>query len=427
MRLVYLSADPGIPYFGAKGASVHVREMVSAFSRNADAVNVLTYRLEKGRPPGPGVVIAGGEPDGGEVVRIHEIGRQVEKRSVGSSEGKTERREISLLAVNDEAASTLGRLHRSGFVEAIYERYSLWSVAGAMFAEQYSIPYVVEVNAPLVQEQKQHRSLALESTARFIERNVFRAASKLVVVSSELRDYVCELGVDSGRIEVLPNGFGEGFRSSGGMDGTGETPCRKNGEFWIGFVGSLKPWHGVGDLLKAFQQLHRKNPTYRLLIVGGGPLLKPIRKKLRDSMPGDSFCLTGPVEHGRVPEYLSLLDVAVAPYPASDGFYFSPMKVIEYAAMGKAIIASSIGQISELFKHRESAWLTEPGNVDEIVSGVEKLRDSPELRSDLGQRARRVVAGRSWESVAGRVLGLIREIASDTSVRSTSFISEGGA
>jgi glycosyltransferase involved in cell wall biosynthesis len=117
---------------------------------------------------------------------------------------------------------------------------------------------------------------------------------------------------------------------------------------------------------------------------------------------------TGAVPHGRVPKLLDACDILVSPHiPLADGsdFFGSPTKIFEYMAMGKAIVASRLGQIGEVLADNETALLVEPGNVSELASAIVKLVESPELRARLGARAREVaIEKHTWRRNAARVL-----------------------
>ena len=128
--------------------------------------------------------------------------------------------------------------------------------------------------------------------------------------------------------------------------------------------------------------------------------------KLKSSLGRVIF--TGSVAHDRVPALLDACDILVAPHvPLADGsdFFGSPTKVFEYMAMGKAIVASRLGQIGEVLADQETALLVEPGNVSELAAAIVKLVESDELRARLGAKAREVAEREfTWKHNAQRVL-----------------------
>ena len=115
----------------------------------------------------------------------------------------------------------------------------------------------------------------------------------------------------------------------------------------MGFVGTLRPWHGVEGLIEAFAVLHGLDPDVRLLIVGDGPLRNTLESMAADRGVSHAVDFRGAVEPSEVPRMLASMDVAVAPYPPLDDFYFSPLKLFEYMAAGCAIVAAAIGQINQ--------------------------------------------------------------------------------
>ena len=117
-----------------------------------------------------------------------------------------------------------------------------------------------------------------------------------------------------------------------------------------------------------------------------------------------------------MPDYLAAADVLIAPYKLKKGFekvgfYNSPVKLFEYMAMGKPIITSNIGQISEIIEHGETGLLIEPGNYKEFASGILKLVENPQLRDKLGFNARaEFERNYTWEMNAMKVIAVYEEL-----------------
>jgi glycosyltransferase involved in cell wall biosynthesis len=104
------------------------------------------------------------------------------------------------------------------------------------------------------------------------------------------------------------------------------------------------------------------------------------------------------------------MDVAVAPYPAIPGFYFSPLKIAEYMAAGRALVASRIGDIAELITDGSNGLLCEPGDARSFAQAIVRLYCDPGLRAQLGSAAR-ATAERDlgWDNVVARILSMGRE------------------
>jgi glycosyltransferase involved in cell wall biosynthesis len=303
--------------------------------------------------------------------------------------------EIYSVLLNQTLLQELTR--RREAIDLVLERQSLWSIAGLQFAQREGRPFFLEVNAPLADQQQQYRELDMVETAVAIERLLFANATRILATSPALQGYAQSRGASRRNIRVIPCGVGSDWFAAPGRAGT-----RHANEFVIGFVGSLKPWHGVEILLDAFLQLTYRSARYRLLVVGDGPLLPQVESFCRRHHLTQVVTLAGSVPHEHVPKYLAQIDVGLAPYPPMPLFYFSPLKLWEYAAAGVPIVASSSGDLPELFPHRTAALLHPPGNIRKIVKHVELLRHTPGLGQRLARHARRVAKLHTWDRLAAR-------------------------
>lgn len=160
-----------------------------------------------------------------------------------------------------------------GPFDLVYERYSLWSAAGPSVAVETGTPSILEINAPLIEEQQQHRELVDAELAISTSQTAFSQATSLAVVSAEVaRAIGAEFEIDANKLHVVPNGVDIDRFSP-------QVPAAlPTDEFTIGFVGSLKPWHGVESLLQAFCMLHDTGRSARLRIIGDGPMRDQLQR-----------------------------------------------------------------------------------------------------------------------------------------------------
>jgi glycosyltransferase involved in cell wall biosynthesis len=380
MRIAYLCADLGIPVFGRKGCSIHIQEVVRAMQAHGAQVEIFTTRPE-GKPP-PDLASA----------PIHAL--------AASLKGDRAWREQAALAANDAVRAIL---EREGPFDLIYERYSLWNFAGMETAQAMGTPGFLEVNAPLIEEQVQYRSLLDRAGAEKVAGRVFAAATALLAVSQEIATYLERYGGARGRVHVIPNGVDPG-RFPPGLPPSLPAPA---GTWTVGFVGTLKPWHGLADLVEAFALFHQRHDDTRLLIVGDGPEKARLQADLEKRGLEPAAHLVGAVEPGEVPGLLASMDVAVAPYPALEPFYFSPLKVYEYMAAGLPVIASRLGQLEELIQHGVNGMLFPAGDPIALAAALERLWQDPELCSRLGQAGRiSICREHTWEGVVRMIVQL---------------------
>ena len=181
----------------------------------------------------------------------------------------------------------------------------------------------------------------------------------------------------------------------------------KETDLLAGFVGTFGPWHGVIELAKAIKKIPESVPL-RFLFVGSGSLHGEVERLLRAERESGRVIFTGVVEHDSVPVFLDACDILVAPHvPLADGseFFGSPTKLFEYMAMGKAIVASRLGQIGEVLSDHETALLVPPGGVNDLADAMVRLVDSEGMRVRLGENARRAaVEEHTWAHNARRVM-----------------------
>src|SRR5207248_6138407 len=160
------------------------------------------------------------------------------------------------LPILEFAARALAELGERQFrPDIVYERYSLFHASGARIARTFEVPYVLEVNAPLIEEQERHRVLRLKALAKEMQTRCFREADSLITVSEPLKQYLQAQGIAADRISCLANGV-DTRRFHPDID---PEPIRTRHSLGkqpvVGFLGSLKPWHGMDFLLDAMVRL----------------------------------------------------------------------------------------------------------------------------------------------------------------------------
>lgn len=373
MRVAYLVADPGVPVFGTKGASVHVQEIVRAFRARGDDVTVYATRLGDHVPADLADV------------------RTVVRRVRGDGAAERER------GIRDAVDALTAAIVADG-CDLVYERFSLFSAGGADVADALGVPVVLEVNAPLVEEQRRHRELVDDAAAVAIAGRALARADVAACVSEPVAAWAHAHGASHPL--VAPNGVNtDRVRPALVRRGDDRPPT-------VGFVGTLKPWHGVDVLVDAMAEIARRGGRARLLVVGDGPERAGLESHARRVGVDAEF--TGAVAPEDVPAVLQRLDIGVAPYRAADD-YFSPLKVVEYLSAGLPVVGSRVGQVPSLVRHGRTGLLTAPGDARDLADALQSLIDDPALCRRMADEAReQAVAEHGWDGVLARILGGVR-------------------
>jgi glycosyltransferase involved in cell wall biosynthesis len=380
MRVAYICADPGVPVFGRKGCSIHVQEVIRALQGQDLQVDLFACRF-------------GGDPP-------CDLGMVDSHLLPHSSNSNQAAREQHALSLNSYLHSAL---KDAGPFDLIYERYSLWSFAAMEYARAAGIPGVLEVNAPLIEEQAKYRHLVNRVAAEQVAERVFGAATTLIAVSDDIAEYLKRYMNTRKGVHVVPNGVNPGRFP----EDVKPSCLADQGQFTVGFVGSLKRWHGLTHLVEAFSIFYRLVRNSRLLIVGDGPERESLIENLSARRLSKAAYFSGAVDPNEVPGLLASMDVAVAPYPAQQHFYFSPLKVYEYMAAGLPVVASRVGQLKRLIQDGKNGFLCSPGDPHSLAATLYRLSRDPELLGRLGRAARETVhRNYSWETIVGRILRL---------------------
>jgi glycosyltransferase involved in cell wall biosynthesis len=325
----------------------------------------------------------------------------------------------------------------------LYQRNSIGSHAGVVASRRLRTPLVLEYNGSEVWTAKKWgRGLRYEEIAVLAEEASLKHAELIVTVSNVLRDELLERGVPEERIVAHPNGVDADRYSPTLLDNEARTGLRaKHGiaadALVAGFIGTFGQWHGVDVLARAIVRTGEEDPSiferHRLhfLLVGDGLRMSEVDDILRGSVGARHVTLTGLVPQSEGARYLAASDILLSPHvPNPDGsrFFGSPTKLFEYMATGRAIVASELDQIGDVLSPglrvgelptappaanaRELAVLTRPGDVGELVAGLQWTVAHPEWRDCLGSNARaRVLEAYTWRHHVDAILERLAALA----------------
>ncbi|WP_372722762.1 glycosyltransferase family 4 protein [Immundisolibacter sp.] len=291
--------------------------------------------------------------------------------------------------------------------DLIYERYALFTLCGRWVARLFALPFVLEVNAPLSLELSRHGGLAFAGLARRLETWLLSSSTRTVVVSQAMADLFVRQGVPAGNLVVMHNGVDAG-RFNPQVDG-GAVRARLGLEdsCVVGFVGWMRPWHGVQQLIDAVAELRPVCPGLRLLLVGGGPAVPGLREQVASLGMEHAVVFTGPLRATDVPAHVAAMDVVVQP-DVTD--YASPIKLFEYLAVGRAVLAPAKPNILEIVTDGQTALTFAAGDQAALTAALQRLYGDPALRTRLGAAGAALIdqRGYRWRCNARRVVDLVR-------------------
>ena len=355
MKVALIAGSPGVPVQGPSGSSAHLRGLARGLGELGHDVRVWATRLSDRRG-------SFGEP----VVGARETGVPGWPSWLERWRDLTEIRAARRLS-----RAVIEAAHAGDVPELLIERHSLYSDAGWRISDRLGLPWVLEVNAPLAMERSRYEVLRTPRLAARWERDVLRAAPVVVAVSGWLVSWLREEIGCSNVIRVLNGtdaGPGDRARGRAALGLRGDEPA-------VGFVGSMKPWHGLERAARVASALGA-----RLVLIGPEPA----------DPPGGAL-LTGHLGPAALADAVAALDLGLAPYPPDAPPWFCPLKILDYRAQGTPVLATDRGEARALV-----------GEGGAVVPPDDEAALIEEGRAWLGRRAAPWL--RSWRHVASEVL-----------------------
>jgi glycosyltransferase involved in cell wall biosynthesis len=312
--------------------------------------------------------------------------------------------ELIEIAYNLPAFIRLVRAVRANRPDVIYERFSLFLLAGIWVRRLCGVPILLEVNGPLFEERVKNDGLALHRIAKYCQGHIWNEVDFVLPVTEVLAAIVRSYGVRSDHIAVIPNGINPARFAIVPDPGTAKAALSLRAGLVLGFTGFARRWHGLERVID-FIADHGDRFDLYFLLVGDGPVREELLAYARERNVADRFRVTGVVERDDVSRYVAAFDIALQPGITA---YASPLKLFEYMYMGRAIVAPASDNIREILTDSHDAVLFDPAKAAALESALLRLCSGPELRARLGRQAHQTIIEKSltWRANAERVVRL---------------------
>lgn len=292
--------------------------------------------------------------------------------------------------------------------DCIYERYNLYMVAGVWLKKLTRLPMLLEVNAPVLDERAKFDGIALPGLARRAERYVWKNADIVLPVTQVLGDRIASEGILDSKIKVIPNGINPKRIKRNLDNNTAKQALGLDSKFVLGFTGFVREWHRLDSVIDLLSGEVDGNSLH-LLLVGDGPARKDLEARAKEMGVDDRLTVTGIVERDRIVDLVSAFDVALQPHVVP---YASPLKIFEYLALGRPIVAPDSANIREILSHGHNAMLFDPSVGGALAQSIKKLCDDSSLRNRMSDSAALTIQERgfTWLNNARTVTGLIQKL-----------------
>ena len=266
-------------------------------------------------------------------------------------------------------------------------------------AKKHEIPFIYYLIDAL------HRLVPFEPfqlIAKEFEKKTLKDADKVLTINAALRDYAVQLGADPKKVSVLEAGIDPDlFHPS--VDGSKIREKYGIGQhdFVLFFMGWLYPFSGLWEVASELVKLKDEHPSIKLLIVGEGDLLDKL-KVLRDKYCcRECLILMDRQPYERIPEYIAASDICLLPAYDNDVMrYIVPIKMYEYMACGKPVIATKLLGIMKEF--REGNGVVYVDRPEDVLERAIALAKDRKAIKEIGIKAVKYVQKYSWESITDK-------------------------
>jgi glycosyltransferase involved in cell wall biosynthesis len=301
-------------------------------------------------------------------------------------------------------------------VQIIYERRVTPKISYGL-NKLLKIPYVIEVNA-LVKDEKvllgkeTDEKGAIKQMKKHFRMHFYQKANKIVCVTQNIKNNIQkEYNLPSEKVVVIPNGANTDLFTPLNQD-----ICKKDlglapKDSYFCFVGNLAPWQGVEYMIEAQSIITNEIPNSRFLVVGGGVQKEQLKRKARESQIGNNVIFTDWVDYEVVPKYINAADICVAPMTTGrEKSGSSAIKIYEYLACGKPVIASNVPNLEFIQKNR-CGLLIPRDDPSRLAETILDLLNDPERRKKMGERGRKlVVENYSWTNTASKITDILKKL-----------------
>lgn len=396
MRIIYFSPHPNLNLTDPAGYGTHMREMIAAFRA-------------KGHEVLP-VIMGGTEARSDAEPLPPSLIRTVAKALIPKKRWQT-LKDKRLLRFDQFARKTLEEAIVNFKPDFIYERGNYLQVSGVRAASAAGIVHFMEMNSPYTEEKKELEGDShLISRANDLEKEQLKETNHNFVVSSSLRDFFMEKHhFGKTRFTVVPNAIDPEKLTPDSISVLAlSLKYGLEGKTVIGWVGSIQPWHGVDTMIRAFERLpDNLREDTRLLIVGSGESIEEMKALAAAGPAAKQILFSGYVPHKYVFAHIANMDICLLP---NTKWYCSPIKIFEYGAMQKAIVASNHAAVLDVMEPDLDGLVIDP-TPEALTDALAKLIPKPELRERYGKQFYdKVMSQHIWAANAQVVLEKAEEI-----------------
>ena len=282
--------------------------------------------------------------------------------------------------------------------------YSMLGLITGISGKITRVPSIHSIYSP-IQPIFSHNTVMFFSN-RILSKFYLSQVNKIIVATKNVQRSLIMAGVPHYKIEMVPPGIdtsiynpsisGDGVRKYFGIDS--DQPL-------LLYVGSLTKKKGNHVLIEVLRVLVKQLPDIKILMALNMPISNyekedtsklcsietfKIKEKIKSYGLDTNILPIGIVKN--MPQIMAASDLFITPFLNTDGIVDYPISLLEAMAVGKPVIATRVGGIPEIVKHKENGLLVEPNNVDELVAAILYMLNNKEEAKDMGKEGAKIIS-----------------------------------
>ena len=282
-----------------------------------------------------------------------------------------------------------------GRPEVVYVR-RMASVIPGLYAKIIGAAFLFEVNDDPYRKDFHEGSKIAFRISKFLsewqdEINL-RLCSKAFVITPEIAEKIFKNNpyLEKSKLEIMPSGANTDL-----LKPLDKNQCRKHLKFSnkkkiVSFAGTLLEHQGIEILIQAAAKIIKKMPETLFLIIGEGPKKQDWINLMKERHLSQNFIFAGQISYENIPIWLGSADICVAPFMKSAGFR-SPVKIFDYMACGKAVVASKISGTTDLFEKSGAIVFVEAENPTTLSEKIIELLSDEKKANKMGADGRKFI------------------------------------
>lgn len=321
--------------------------------------------------------------------------------------------EIPMMDYNSKVIKKIPAILNEEKPTFVYHFHAFFNYSLVELKKKYKRPFFLQAEGVLQWVKENWGKTYFPELLAKMEKSVWNHADGIFCVSETVRRQLIDYGAQEDKIHILTCKADTDFFTPDIDDKVFKKQIKPNDEIIIGFLGTFGKWHGIEFLAENVKAITERIPNSKFLFIGDGELRGKVENILENHGIRDKVFITGLVNYYEVPKYLSTCDILVSPcIPNEKGeFINSPVKLFEYMSMGKPLVASDIGQQSEIVKDGVNGIICKTSDSRDFVNKVVDLLENKELQIRISKQARQdAINHYDWINNSKIVLSVFEDI-----------------